>query len=127
MFPVSCRRQCFYKIIRNFQADGYYPCFRFVLHLPHNADEQITMIEIKDLLGRFKNILSSKEDEAESVRKIISEVIKVEIKSRDIQVKNGTVYLNIKPIYKNEILLRRNEIALRLKEVLRGKGSPNIR
>jgi hypothetical protein len=85
------------------------------------------MIEIKDLLGRFKKILSSKEDETESVRKIISEVIKVKIKSRDIQVKNGTVYLNIKPIYKNEIFLKRDEIALKLKEALKGKDSPNIR
>ena len=85
------------------------------------------MIEIKDLLGRFRGILSSKEGETESVRKIISEIIKLEIKNSDIQIKNGTVYLNIKPIYKNEILLKRDEIALKLKEVLGKKTSPDIR
>ena len=81
------------------------------------------MIEIKDLLSRFSNILLSEEGKKESVRKIISEVIKVEIKSEDIKIKNGTVYLNIKPIYKNEILLKQNRIFLKLKESF-GKKSP---
>jgi len=61
------------------------------------------MIEIKDLLVRFQNILLSEKGKKEVVRKIISEVIKTEINSEDIEIKNNTIYLNIKPIYKNEI------------------------
>lgn len=85
------------------------------------------MIEIKDLLARFDNILLSEEGKTESIRKIISEIIKTEIKSRDIKIKNGTVYLNIKPIYKNEILLKREEIFLKLKNALGKKTPQNIR
>ena len=57
------------------------------------------MIVIKDLLGKFNNILLSEEGRKESIRSIISEIIKVEISSREIEIKNNTVYLNIKPIY----------------------------
>jgi hypothetical protein len=38
------------------------------------------MIEIKDLLVRFNNILLSEEGNKEITRKIISEIIDVEIK-----------------------------------------------
>ncbi len=81
------------------------------------------MIEIKDLLLRFSNILLSEEVKKESVRKIISENIRVAIKSEDIKIKNGTIYLNIKPIYKNEILLKRDKIFSELEKSL-GKKSP---
>ena len=81
------------------------------------------MIEIKDLLARFSNLLLGEEGKKEAIRKIISEVIKVEIKSEDIKIKNSTIYLNIKPIYKNEIFIKQEEILLKLKESL-GKKSP---
>lgn len=81
------------------------------------------MIEIKNLLSRFNNILLSEEGKKEAVKKIISEIIKVEIKSQEIQIKNNIIYLNIKPIYKNEILLKQDQIFLKLKEFF-GKKSP---
>jgi hypothetical protein len=81
------------------------------------------MIEIKDLLARFSNILLGEERKKEEIRKIISEAIKVDIKSEDIKIKNGTIYLNIKPIYKNEILLKQGKILARLEEAF-GKKSP---
>ena len=81
------------------------------------------MIELKDLLSRFNNILLSEEGKKETIRKIISEVIKVEIKSGDIKIKNGIIYLNIKPIYKNEIFLKQEQIFLKLQEVF-GKKTP---
>ncbi|MEK7080830.1 MAG: hypothetical protein AAB902_00300 [Patescibacteria group bacterium] len=79
------------------------------------------MIEIKDLLGRFNKILLSEEGKKESIRSIISEIIKVEINSKDIKIKNNIVYLNIKPIYKNEIFLKQDQIFLKLKESLSKK------
>jgi hypothetical protein len=81
------------------------------------------MIEIKDLLIRFNNILLSEEGRKESVRRVISKIIGVDIKSEDIKIKNNIIYLNIKPIYKNEIFLKQEQIFSALEESL-GKKSP---
>lgn len=85
------------------------------------------MIEIKDLLTRFENILFSEKGKAESVRQIISSFIGKEIDSKDIKIKNNIIYLNIKPIYKNEIFLKQEQIFLKLKESLGKKTPENIR
>ena len=81
------------------------------------------MIEIKDLLARFNNILLTGEAQKDTVRNIISETIGVKIKSDDIKIKNGTVYLNIKPLYKSEIFLKKDKIAQKL-EIAIGKKAP---
>ncbi|MDD5720960.1 MAG: hypothetical protein PHT16_00725 [Candidatus Pacebacteria bacterium] len=81
------------------------------------------MIEIKDLLIRFNNILLGEEIKKEIIRKTISEIIKTEIKSEDIQVKNNIIYLNIKPIYKNEIFIKKDKIFSKLEESF-GKRTP---
>ncbi len=81
------------------------------------------MIEIKDLLIRFKNILLSEEGKKEVIKKTISEIIKIEIKSQDIKIKNNIIYLNIKPIYKNEIFLKQERIFLELRKSF-GKKTP---
>ncbi|MFA6520104.1 MAG: hypothetical protein WCT44_00680 [Candidatus Paceibacterota bacterium] len=85
------------------------------------------MIEIKDLLSRFDKILISEEGKRETVRQVISEIIKIEIKKEEIKTKNGVIYLNIKPIYKNEVFMKQEEIFLKLKEVFGNKVPQNIR
>lgn len=85
------------------------------------------MIEIKDLLNRFNNILLSEEGKSESIRKAISEIIKIKIEPKDIKIKSGTIYLNIKPIYKNEIFLKQDQIFNKLEEFLGKKTPKNIR
>ncbi|MEI6280743.1 MAG: hypothetical protein WCP17_01955 [bacterium] len=85
------------------------------------------MIEIKDLLNRFRDILFKEEDKKEIIRNIISKIIRTEINSKDIEIKKGIIYLNIKPIYKNEIFIKKEQIFLRLKEVLGEKTPQNIR
>ncbi len=85
------------------------------------------MIEIKDLLARFQNILLSEEGKRDSVGKIISKVIGVEIKLENIKIKNNIIYLDIKPIYKNEIFLKKEEIFYRLQEFLGKKTPENFR
>jgi hypothetical protein len=82
------------------------------------------MIEIKDLLLRFNNLLLSEEVKKNSIINILHQIIGVNIKPEDIKIKNDIVYLNIKPIYKNEILLKKDEINLKLKESL-GRKAPN--
>jgi hypothetical protein len=81
------------------------------------------MIEIKDLLLHFNNLLLSEEIKKSSIINILHQTIGVQIKPKDIKIKNNTVYLNIKPIYKNEILFKKDEIFSKLKESL-GKNHP---
>lgn len=85
------------------------------------------MIEIKDLLGRFNNLLLSEEGKKETVQKVISKIIGTKIEPESIQIKNNIIYLDIKPIYKNEIFLKQEEIFCRLKEFFDKKSSPTIR
>ena len=82
------------------------------------------MIEIKDLLLRFNNLLIGESFKKESIFKAISEVVGVHISLKDIKIKNNIIYLNIKPVYKNEIFLKKDLINLKLKELL-GKNAPN--
>ena len=85
------------------------------------------MIEIKDFLLRFGDILLSEEIKKEAVRNVISKTIRMPIKKEDIKIKNGTIYLNIKSIYKNEIFLKRDKIFSLLKETLGRKSPQDIR
>jgi hypothetical protein len=84
------------------------------------------MIEIKDLLLRFNNILLSEKIKKEIILDVLSRVVGLQIKPEDIKIKNNTVFLNIKPIYKNEIFLKKEEIFLKLKESLGKKSPQNI-
>lgn len=85
------------------------------------------MIEIKDLLARWSNILLSGESKVETIRGIISSVIGVNIDSNNIKISNNTVFLDIKPIYKSEILLKRAKIDSLLEEAFKQKNLPDIR
>jgi len=81
------------------------------------------MIEIKDLLTKFNNLLFSEEIKKASIIEVIKKVVGVEIKSEDVKIKNNIIYLNIKPIYKNEIFLKQEQLFLALKDSL-GKKTP---
>lgn len=85
------------------------------------------MIEIKDLLLKFNNLLLSEEVKREFVGRVISETIGLQIKPKDIKIKDNTVYLNIKPTYKNEIFLKKDKILSELKKILGKKTPQNIR
>ena len=77
------------------------------------------MIEIKDLLEKFSDIILSQEAKKESVRNVFSVVLGVQIKKEDIKIKNNDVYLNIKPIYKNEIFIKKDLMMDRLRGMRR--------
>lgn len=72
------------------------------------------MIEIKDLLLKFNNLLVTEDFKINTIRKVLFEVINLDINKSNIKIKNNIIYLNIKPIYKNEILIKRDEISLKL-------------
>ena len=84
------------------------------------------MIEIKDLLLRFNNLLLSEEIKKHTIINVLNEIIGIQIKSEEIKIKNNIIYLNIKPIYKNEILIKKEKIFLKLKESLGKKSPENI-
>ena len=64
------------------------------------------MLEIKDLLLNFRNILLLQEDKEEIIIKIILEITNLQLKKENFHVKNGVLYLNTKPLYKNEIFIK---------------------
>ncbi len=84
------------------------------------------MIEIKDLLLKFSNILLKEEVKKDLIRETISDIINFQIQKEDIKIKKGVVYLNIKPIYKNEIFLKKDQIFNKLKELLNKKTPEKI-
>lgn len=84
------------------------------------------MIEIKDLLLRFNNLLISENFKINTIQKVLFGVLNLQIKSEDIKIKNNIVYLNIKPIYKNEILLKKEKILFELKKNLGKKAPENL-
>ena len=85
------------------------------------------MIEIKDLLEKFSNLILKEEVKLEVTRNTISDIIGLEIKPKDIEIKKNIIYLNIKPIYKSEILLKKEKIFSELNKVLSKKIPTDIR
>ena len=85
------------------------------------------MIEIKDLLLKFSNLLVSEGAKVESIKNVINEVVGINLESKDIKIKNNIVYLNIRPIYKNEIFIKKDLINLKLKESLGKKAPQDLR
>jgi len=81
------------------------------------------MIEIKDLLLRFKDILFSEEGKKEVIVNAIKKATHLSINTENMAVKNGIVYLTTKPIYKNEIALKK-ELILNELQTLLGKKAP---
>ncbi|PIR69079.1 hypothetical protein COX93_01490 [Candidatus Nomurabacteria bacterium CG_4_10_14_0_2_um_filter_30_12] len=84
------------------------------------------MIEIKDLLLKFNNLLISENLKIDALKEVLLKVINLKIKSEDIKIKNNIIYLNIKPIYKNEILIKKDKIFFELKNSLGKKTPRNI-
>ena len=85
------------------------------------------MIEIKDLLLRFNNILLSEEIKVEAIKNVLEKVVNLKIDKSDIKIKNNIIYLNTKPIYKNEIFLHMKEINSLLEESLGKRGPKTFR
>lgn len=76
------------------------------------------MIEIKDLFLNIKKLLLSEEIRRNLVQETIRELVKIEIKAKNIKIKNGVIFLQIKPLYKNEVFLRKEKILSKLEESL---------
>jgi hypothetical protein len=84
------------------------------------------MIELKDLLSKWSNLLEKGEGKKKIVREAIFAATGIDIKTEDIEFKGGSVYLNIKPIYKNQIFLKNEEINKNLETYLGDKKPERI-
>jgi len=85
------------------------------------------MIEIKDLLLNFRNILLTEDLKKDLIIRIIFSIVGIQLNREDIKIQNGVLYLNTKPIYKNEIFIKQKEILSNLKQELGRKSPVEIR
>lgn len=81
------------------------------------------VVEIKDLLSRFNDILLKSEGRNIFIQEAIFKATNLKIENKDIKIKNNIIYLDIKPIYKNKIFLKKEEIFKNLEFSL-GKKIP---
>ncbi|KKQ88068.1 MAG: hypothetical protein UT09_C0004G0010 [Parcubacteria group bacterium GW2011_GWF2_38_8] len=75
------------------------------------------MIEVKDLLLRFSNILLSERAKKKAIADVLYEVVGIKIRPEDIKILKDAICLNIGFVHKNEIFLKKNEILLGLEKL----------
>lgn len=85
------------------------------------------MIEIKDLLNRFQNILNKEGINRGVIIETIYRITKVKLDKEVVKIKDKIVYLNIKPLFKNEIFLKKEKILEELKSLLGNKSPVDFR
>lgn len=83
--------------------------------------------EIKDLLGRFNDILLKNEGRNIFIIEAVFQATNIKLKNEDIKIKNNSIFLNIKPIYKNKIFLKKDKILDLLKTQIGKKSLDSFR
>lgn len=68
------------------------------------------MQSIKDLLGRFKDLLNSEDIKKDAIITAIKECVGINLLRSEINLNKDTVYINTKPIFRNEIFLKQEKI-----------------
>jgi hypothetical protein len=84
------------------------------------------MIEIKDLLGRFKELLSSEDYKKEAVRDTLKNILDLDIEKEKITIEKNSILLDINPVYKNEVFIKKDIILSSIFEKL-GKKNMEIK
>ena len=79
------------------------------------------MVEIKEILERYTEILLGEERKIDKIIESIFEISDIKIKKEDIKIKNGIIFLKIKPIYKNEIFKKKEKVLEKIKEKTKEK------
>ncbi len=85
------------------------------------------MIEVKNLLSRFKNIVTSSELKHKAIRDALFSISGISLASKDIVIKGGDVYLETGAIHKNEIFMKQDEIIKELEKILGSQAPKRIR
>jgi phage-related protein len=80
------------------------------------------MIEIKDLLSRFENLLLNEDFKKGAIVSVLKDVLKIDIEKEKITIIKGDIYLDINPIYKNEIFIKKEKIISKILELIPSKN-----
>lgn len=73
---------------------------------------------IKDYLDKFRNIISSKEENIKTVSAVLEKIILIKIENKFIQIKPPFIYIKTTPLIKGEILMKKEKILNEIKVFL---------
>ncbi|HAS84455.1 MAG TPA: hypothetical protein DCS23_00035 [Candidatus Yonathbacteria bacterium] len=73
------------------------------------------MLQLKQLLERFKNLSNSEKVKKQIIINILNEN-KLPIKIEQISISKNTIFIKTQPIIKTEIILRKEKILKEIKE-----------
>lgn len=68
------------------------------------------MLQLSDLLSRFKNLTNTEKVKKELIATEISKIIGVPIGHHQISFSKNTIFIKVPPIIKTEILLKKPQI-----------------
>jgi len=73
------------------------------------------MLQLKQLLDRFKNLSNNEKTKKQIIINILNEN-KLPIKIEQISISKNTIFIKTQPIIKTEIVLRKEKILKEIKE-----------
>ena len=79
---------------------------------------------IKNYLDKFKNIISSKEEDVRIITSVIENNTSIKIDNKNIQIKKPLVFIKASPLVRGEIILKKEKI---IKEILLISPGLNIK
>lgn len=75
------------------------------------------MLQIADLLARFKNLSNTEKAKKELVREVCRNIVGIDIPLDNISFSKNTIFIKTEPIIRTEIFLRKDSILNEIKKV----------
>lgn len=75
------------------------------------------MLQLSDLLSRFKNLTNTDRAKKELVGEEISKMIGVPVNYQQISFSKNTIFLKVQPIIKTEIALKKDTLLKKIKSL----------
>lgn len=66
--------------------------------------------QIKDYLGKFKDLLFSKEEIYRIISRAIENNVGIKIENKNIKIKTPNVYIKASPLVRSEIMMKKDKI-----------------
>jgi len=82
---------------------------------------------IKNYLEKFKNIISSKEDNLKIISSVIENNILLKIETKFIKIKPPIIYIKTTPLVRSEIMIRKNKILEDISKMIKDINFNDIR
>lgn len=77
---------------------------------------QNKMLQIKQLLFKFKNLTNTEKDKKEAVVHVFKNN-NIPIRLQQIVISKNTIFIKVSPIIKTEVLLKKETILTQIKEI----------